>query len=142
MTEIVEIPDISGYGVDTLGKVYSKKTGVWVPLKIRVRHDGYPSVRLHVNKRDKGFTVHYLVLRTFIGPRPPGQECRHLDGNKSNNTLENLCWGTRKENGEDATRHLRIKYLRLVARADALLSAIELSYDRLEKIIEALQPKA
>ena len=45
--------------------------------------------------------VHQLVLLTFVGPCPPGMECRHLDDNPSNNNLENLCWGTRKQNMKD-----------------------------------------
>jgi hypothetical protein len=49
--------------------------------------------------------VHALVLEAFVGPRPPGMECRHLDGDPKNNRLENLCWGTRTENIEDALRH-------------------------------------
>lgn len=48
--------------------------------------------------------VHVLVLTVWVGPRPPGMQCRHLDGNKSNNRLENLVWGTPKENGEDNVR--------------------------------------
>jgi hypothetical protein len=34
-------------------------------------------------------------------------ECRHLDGNPANNRLENLAWGTDKENGQDRIRHGR-----------------------------------
>lgn len=36
--------------------------------------------------------VHRLVLETFIGPCPDGQEARHLDGDATNNRLENLAW--------------------------------------------------
>lgn len=49
----------------------------------------------------KTFRVHRLVLETFVGPCPEGMECRHLDGNPSNNLLDNLAWGTREENIED-----------------------------------------
>ncbi|TXC63683.1 hypothetical protein FRZ32_08435 [Sphingosinicella ginsenosidimutans] len=48
--------------------------------------------------------VHRLVLLAFVGPRPDGMECRHLDGNGSNNNLSNLIWGTRLENMGDRTR--------------------------------------
>ena len=49
--------------------------------------------------------VHDLVLRTFVGPPALGHECRHLNGDPSDNRLENLCWGTRSENNVDAVRH-------------------------------------
>ncbi len=49
--------------------------------------------------------IHRLVLETFVGPCPPGMQCRHLDGNSQNNRLDNLCWGTPKEDAEDKRRH-------------------------------------
>lgn len=32
-------------------------------------------------------------------------ECRHLDGDPTNNTVDNLCWGTRLENQRDRIEH-------------------------------------
>ena len=49
--------------------------------------------------------IHATVLDAFVGVCPEGQECRHLDGNKRNNRLANLAWGTKKENAADALRH-------------------------------------
>lgn len=61
--------------------------------------------------RSKGYLhtnygkVHRLVLETFVGYRPKGLQCRHLDGNPANNRLDNLLWGTGKENIADKDRH-------------------------------------
>ncbi len=49
--------------------------------------------------------VHRLVLEAFVGPCPDGMECRHLDGNQTNNWLDNLAWGTKQENEADKIRH-------------------------------------
>jgi len=49
--------------------------------------------------------VHVLVCEAFHGPRPVGQEVRHLNGNKRDNRAENLRWGTRDENVADMIRH-------------------------------------
>lgn len=49
--------------------------------------------------------VHRLVLDAFVGPRPPGKEALHGDGDPANNRLTNLRWGTRSENMRDAIRH-------------------------------------
>lgn len=49
--------------------------------------------------------VHQLLLEAFVGSCPGGMECRHLDGDPTNNQQVNLCWGTRLENAEDARRH-------------------------------------
>lgn len=66
---------------------------------------------LKTSRTNKGYLrvlgrfVHRLVLEAFIGPCPSGMECRHLDGNPSNNRLENLLWGTPLENANDRRRH-------------------------------------
>jgi DNA invertase Pin-like site-specific DNA recombinase len=45
------------------------------------------------------------VLEAFVGECPPGHECRHLNGNKTDNRVENLAWGTSAENARDRVRH-------------------------------------
>jgi len=37
-------------------------------------------------------------MEAFGIARPDGMECRHLDGNPTNNALSNLAWGTRQQN--------------------------------------------
>ena len=49
--------------------------------------------------------VHQLVLEAFVGPCPPRHECRHANDVPDQNTLENLCWGTRSDNLHDAVRN-------------------------------------
>lgn len=49
--------------------------------------------------------VHQLVLEAFVGPRPDGMVTRHLDGNPTNNHLDNLAYGTPRENTADMFRH-------------------------------------
>lgn len=49
--------------------------------------------------------VHHLVLEAFVGPRPAGQEGRHLNDNPIDNRLENLAWGTRSQNLHDRVRN-------------------------------------
>jgi hypothetical protein len=49
--------------------------------------------------------VHKAVVEAFLGPRPKGQDTRHLNGIKTDNRLENLVYGTRSENIRDCLRH-------------------------------------
>lgn len=66
---------------------------------------GYMLVKLSRAGEYRQFLVHQLVLKAFVGPRPEGQVCRHLNGNQTDNRLENLAWGTEKENGADKAKH-------------------------------------
>jgi hypothetical protein len=46
-------------------------------------------------------SVHHLVLEAFVGPCPPGLQTLHRDDDKKNNRLDNLIWGTPKQNRAD-----------------------------------------
>lgn len=42
--------------------------------------------------------LHELICMAFHGPRPPNMVVLHLNDDKTNNTRENLAWGTQAEN--------------------------------------------
>jgi hypothetical protein len=42
--------------------------------------------------------VHDLVLEAFVGPKPPEGDVRHGQLGPLDNSLENLCYGTRSDN--------------------------------------------
>jgi len=67
--------------------------------------DGYRKVSLRHDGRGRQIFIHKLVLITFIGPRPVGHQCRHVDGNPENNHISNLAWGTSLENQHDRVCH-------------------------------------
>lgn len=66
-------------------------------------------VTITLKGQTKTSPVHTWVALTFLGPRPEGQEVRHLDGDPGNNTLGNLAYGTPSENRYDTVRHGRNK---------------------------------
>jgi HNH endonuclease/NUMOD4 motif len=66
---------------------------------------GYRTVSLGSRADSVPHRVHRLVLGAFVGPCPEGMECRHLNGDRADNRLENLAWGTPHENGMDRLRH-------------------------------------
>lgn len=108
MTTFVEIPGHPDYLATDQGDVISLRSGV--PHVLRQHEDrfGYLHVCLRVpgRRNNKRFSVHRLILLAFRGePFGPDIQCRHLDGNKKNNTLPNLSWGTGKENYADRVRH-------------------------------------
>lgn len=49
--------------------------------------------------------LHRLIAEAFHGAPQAGQVCRHLDGDRSFNRPENLCWGTPSDNAQDKVLH-------------------------------------
>jgi hypothetical protein len=91
------------YKVSDHGEIFSMRLGR--VMKVHLNDKGYPRASLERSGERKRPPVHRVVLETFVGPRPPGQQCRHLDGDKTNNKLSNLKWGSPKENTDDKHRH-------------------------------------
>ena len=60
--------------------------------------NGYHQSMLARPTKDKCVLVHSLVCSIFNGERPPGYEANHKDGNKNNNTKDNLEWVTKSDN--------------------------------------------
>jgi hypothetical protein len=76
------------------------------------------------------YGVHNLMLRAFVGPPQPGQECCHYDGNWRNNMIANLRWGSHAENLADMARHGVRKGARhhLAKLNDAQVRTIRIQY--------------
>lgn len=53
----------------------------------------------------KDHYIHALMLEAFVGPRPPGFEAAHLDGDSMRNVLSNLQWKSAQGNADDRVRH-------------------------------------
>lgn len=101
------------YEVSNLGRVRSlprspkngKRGFPGTLLKLKRVGNGYYGVNLWKENKQKTVAVHVLVAESFIGIRPTGLHIRHLDGNKKNNQLINLTYGTRSENALDSVMH-------------------------------------
>lgn len=80
---------------------FGVKGGVVKRYKTTNGYDEY-----HLNKNAKLYhkLVHRLFAEHFI-PNPENKPCvNHIDGNRVNNSLENLEWVTYKENSQHAVR--------------------------------------
>ena len=112
MTQWKTIDRFPSYEVSSEGVVRRRLGGVGAVIgKIIKWHtntsSGYPDIRFTVNRKQTAIPVHRLVAAAFLGPRPEGMQIRHLDGDKMNNRLSNLCYGTAKENNQDKVKHGR-----------------------------------
>lgn len=67
----------------------------------------YEAVNLYRDRIRRHMRIHKIVALAFIGPRPNGQQVRHLNGNSRDNRLSNLEYGTPSDNNADTVRHGR-----------------------------------
>ena len=96
----------SKYHVDELGNVYGVKGGV---LSLQVcKKKGYLTVKIsYFNGDVKRKKVHRLVAEAYI-PNPDNLPVvNHIDGNKTNNCVDNLEWTTVEYNTWHAANILK-----------------------------------
>jgi hypothetical protein len=67
--------------------------------------DGYRKVQIKYPEGIKQVFVHRLVAEAFIRAPMPGEQVRHMDGDKLNCSASNLEWGTCKDNINDKWKH-------------------------------------
>lgn len=103
------VPGYEGlYRVSDQGRVWSAGQRGLPPQFLKPRPHvryRYLSVGLFKNGKGRDHKIHRLVLAAFVGPCLPGLETRHLNGNRQDNRLANLTYGTKAENHADKVRH-------------------------------------
>jgi len=89
------------YEISNHGRL--RRTGQRKLLKGSVK-DGYVRISLRTKDGDQSKFVHRLVAEAFI-PNPDNKEIvDHIDGNRSNNHVNNLRWVTAEENTNNQHR--------------------------------------
>lgn len=71
-------------------------------LKFGKHNQGYLQVSLSKNNKKTTFKIHRLIAIYFIDNPNNYKIINHVDGNKLNNSIENLEWCTSKHNNEHA----------------------------------------
>lgn len=102
--DIFENYQVSNYGeVKSLNYNHTGKEKI---LKQHIlKNTGYKVVPLFIDKRKKTCYVHKLVAMAFIPNLENKSQVNHIDGNKLNNSVENLEWCTHSENQRHAFKN-------------------------------------
>jgi hypothetical protein len=82
------------YEVSNLGQVRraaaGRRTHTGRLLKPTLLRIGYYKVSPVLNGKNRQLYIHRLVAEAFLGSCPDGAEVNHIDGDKTNNRLDNL----------------------------------------------------
>lgn len=94
-----------GYKISNTGLVTKKNSNELQHLKVHKR--GYLLAHIQIGgvKTKKWVLVHRLVASLFIPNPDQKPQVNHIDGNKTNNSVNNLEWVTNSENRQHAVEN-------------------------------------
>ena len=104
------IPGFPNYEVSDMGRMRSHARGGTRYMRPGRHPKGYMRAALSRDGESHTFAVHRIVLDTFVGPKPAGYECDHINGVRDDNRLENLRWVTPRENSANPISIHRKRY--------------------------------
>lgn len=89
--------------VSNLGRVRSlMRGGIPYILKTQKDEKGYHRLRVTINRKKMSFKLHRIVAGAFIENPDNLPQVNHIDGNKDNNSADNLEWITNRDNARHA----------------------------------------
>ena len=107
--EYKPIPEFENYGISKDGVIINLKRQK--ELKYFVDKDGYYRVGFCINNRKYNRFVHRLVAITYIDNPNNLPIVDHIDGNRTNNSVENLRWTTYSGNSRNTKQNRKIKII-------------------------------
>jgi len=135
-----DIKDYDGYyQVSNIGRIRSlprKESPHLQAIKHVIRKDGYHWFTARRDGTPKQIRIHRAVAQSFITNEQGFDIVNHIDGDKSNNTTENLEWCTAKENVRHAHRLGLVNHVKGENHGRAKLK--ELDVIRIKQLLDSI----
>lgn len=92
--EAKEIPFAPGYYIMPDSTIYhkSRMRKKWIIIKQQVHKSGYCAFQPYIDGKRHVKYVHRALMAAFYGDRDNNYEAHHQNGDKQDNTLENVVW--------------------------------------------------
>jgi hypothetical protein len=103
---VKQVANFPGYLMNENAEIFSVRRGG--RLKKMCPHtnsQGYLGIGLRRDGKKHYRLVHRLLLETYVGDCPEGYQACHNDGNRLNNSLDNLRWDSIVNNHADKRKH-------------------------------------
>lgn len=98
------------YEISDLGNIRKHyKNGKEKNMLHETNSKGYKRIMLHKEGKHYRRRVHRLVAEAFVQNPDKKSQINHIDGNKANNSYDNLEWCTQQENLDHAMKNGLIK---------------------------------
>lgn len=106
MEEWKEIKDFPNFMISNFGNVKNiRLNSIKIP---QIDYKGYERVQLYQKDGSKNFRIHRLVGLYFIDNPNNYTNIDHIDGNKTNNNINNLRWCSPSQNSRNTKKQINV----------------------------------
>ncbi len=121
------IKNYNNYEISTEGLIRNRTTGKILTAK--KNSTGIYLVNLYQNKKSKSFTVHSLVVETFLEPVDGCKRIQHINGYKCDNNLNNLKYVSNSEIIKASKVKNKLVLIEKIIIVENLTNNLEIMFD-------------
>ena len=100
-----DIPNLLGYQASSLGRIKGSPLNNFSPTFGYENSKGYMGFNVIVNNKYSYKEIHRLVLLAFTDGPKEGEQCDHINRDKTDNRICNLRWATVSENNKNRNNY-------------------------------------
>ena len=104
-TYVAKLPQMTGYYILSDGHVYTSRNDKILKMSACRGNHYYCRTRVKYDGKYRNYRIHRLVAEAFIDNPKNLTDVDHINGNRSDNRLENLRWLSHKDNMQNLECH-------------------------------------